>query len=332
MTVAVPDTFLWLTEAEVCQLVGLKDVIDGLEKGLRLEARGEARNMAKAQLVWPGASLNVTGAQFTGDGLVGAKVWTNAHGGSATVLVMHGAEDGQIRAIIEAVALGQMRTAALSAVATKWLSLMDADELAIIGTGKQSMSQVAAVAAVRDLGRVRVFSPNVERRAQFAAQLRAGFDFEVTDCTSVEDAVKDAPIISTFTRAKEPFLTQSMVAPGSHINVGGAIIPANAEIDQDILPRCSLVVCDNLAQVRQNSKELRDYYDSGQGSWDDVVPICKLVEAAKPRGAGADITIFKFMGMGLADMAAGTEIYRRARDLGVGTEYPHPQRSTPRLT
>ncbi len=92
------------------------------------------------------------------------------------------------------------------------------------------------------------------------------------------------------------------------------------------------MVCDNLAQVRKNSKELKDFYDSGQGSWDDVVPICKLVEAAKPRPADADITIFKFMGMGLADMAAGTEIYRRALDQGVGTEYPHPQRATPRLT
>ena len=332
MAIPVPDTFLWLTEADVCRLVGLKDVIGGLEKGLRLEARGEAKNMAKAQLVWPGASLNVTGAQFTGDGLVGAKVWSNAHGGAAPIIIMHGSEDGQIRAIVEAFALGQMRSAALSCVSTKWLADEDADEMAIIGSGHQSLPQVSAVNAVRKLSHVRVYSPTAENRAKFVAQLKDTFDFKVTDCSSVEEAVKDVPIITTFTRAKEPFLFESMLAKGTHINAGGAIIPTNAEIAQDVIARCDKVVCDNLAQVQKSSKELKDYYTDGPGNWDDVIPICNLVKEQKPRPAGADLTIYKFMGMGMADLASATEIYRRAQAQGVGRQVPHPQRSKPRLT
>ena len=123
----VPDTFLWLTEADVCELIDLKDSITALEKGLVMEAEGKAVNMTKTQTVWPVGSMNVTGAQMLGDGLVGAKVWTNANTHAAPLIILHGSEDGQIRAIIEAFALGQMRTAALSSTATKWLSDERAD-------------------------------------------------------------------------------------------------------------------------------------------------------------------------------------------------------------
>ena len=332
MAIEIPDTFLWLTEADVCNLIDLSCSMEALEKGLLLEADGKAENMTKTQTVWQGGSLNVTGAQFTGDGLVGAKVWSNAHGGAAPIIIMHGSEDGQIRAIVEAFALGQMRTAALSCVSTKWLSAEDADDMAIIGSGHQSLPQVSAVNSVRKLKHVRVYSPTPENRAKFVAQLKATFDFEVTDCSSVEEAVKDVPIITTFTRAKEPFLFESMLAKGTHVNAGGAIIPTNAEIAQDVIARCDKVVCDNLAQVQKSSKELKDYYDDGPGNWDDVIPICNLVKEQKPRPAGADLTIYKFMGMGMADLASATEIYRRALAQGVGHRVPHPHRSEPRLT
>ena len=332
MAIEVPDSFLWLTETDVCSLIDLSGSIEALEKGLLLEAQGKARNMTKTQTVWPGGSLNVTGAQFTGDGLVGVKVWSNAYGGAAPIMVLHGSDDGQIRAIIEAFSLGQMRTAALSSVATKWLSKKDADELAIIGSGHQALPQVAAVATVRELARVRVFSPTAGNRAEFVELLKSRYDFEVLDCASADDAVKDAPIITTFTRAKEPFLFSAMVSPGAHINAGGAIIPANAEIAQDVFGRCTKVVVDNMAQCQKGSKELIDYFGAANGGWDDVVPICKLVEEQKARPGDADITIYKFMGMGMADMASAVEIYRRAVDRGVGAKYPHPKRTTPNLT
>ena len=118
--IKVPDTFLWITEADVCRLIDLSGSVEALEKGLKLEADGDAVNMTKTQTVWDVGSLNVTGAQFTGDGLVGAKVWSNANLGAAPIIVMHGANDGQIVAIVEAFALGQMRTASLSSVAAKW--------------------------------------------------------------------------------------------------------------------------------------------------------------------------------------------------------------------
>ena len=158
----------------------------------------------------------MTGAQFTGDGLVGAKVWTNANLGAAPLIIMHGANDGQIQAIIEAFALGQMRTAALSSVATKWCSQADADEIAIMGSGHQALPQVAGIASVRKLKRVRVWSRTSSNRDAFVTELRNAFDFEILPCDTEEDAIKNCPIITTFTRASEPFIFSDMVVPGTY--------------------------------------------------------------------------------------------------------------------
>ena len=322
-----PKTFLWLTEADVVSLINLSGVIDALEAGLRLEAEGSAKNLQKGQLAWQGGSLNITGAQFTGAGFAGAKVWSNVGGKSAPLVLLHGSDDGQLKAIIEAVALGQMRTAALAAVATKWLAAEGADELAIIGTGKQAITQVAAVHAVRPLKTLRVFSPTPANRARFAKDMGERFPFRVIEGNSIDDTVRDAPIITTVTRAKEPFLFAGQVAKGCHINAAGAIITGFAEIGDDIAPRCDRVVVDNFDQCRAMSRELQAYYDDGPGDWDDIMELNKLVAAGQPRSADADLTLFKWMGVGLADLAAGIEIFKRAQQQGVGLAYPHPGRA-----
>ena len=325
-----PRSFRWITEADVCTVMDLQDSIDALERGLALEADGNAQNMTKAQTVWPHGSLNVTGAQFLGEGLAGAKVWTNARGGAAPLVIMHSSEDGRIVAIVEAFALGQMRTAALSAVATKWCAHEDADEMAIMGSGHQALPQVAAVARVRRLKRVRLWSRTPAHRDAFARLIRDSFDVEVMNCDRVAQAAKQCPIITTFTRAREPFLTADMLSPGTHLNAGGAILPTHAEIAQDVFRRCDRIVCDNLAQVQSGSRELREYVDNG-GHWDRVIPLCRLVKERAPRPRDADIPVYKFMGMGVADLAAAAEVYRRARAQGLGTDYPHPRRAQPQL-
>ncbi len=319
--------FLWLTEQDVTSLINLSDVIAALERALVLEAEGKAKNMYKAQTVWDQGSTNVTGAQFVSEGFSGGKIWTNVGGSSEPLTVLHGADDGKVRAIIESIALGTMRTAALASVATKYLAAEGADDLAIIGTGKQSLTQVAAVHAVRPLKRLRVFSPTPENRAKFVELVKSKYKFEVVDAPSVEAAVKDAPIVSTFTRARQPFLSAAMIAKGAHVNAGGAIIPAYAEITPDVVGRASMIVVDNLEQCKENARELNDAFAQGLGGgWDRVQQLSQVVKASKVRPAGVDLTLYKFMGLGLADLAAGIEIYRRAQKQGKGTPREHAVR------
>lgn len=327
-----PKTFTWITEAEVVSLVNLSGVIAALEDALRLEYEGKARNLRKGQTAWEGGSLNVTGAQFTGIGFAGAKVWTNVGGKSAPLLLVHGSDDGRLEAVIEAVALGQMRTGALAGVATKYLAAEGADDMAVIGSGKQAVTQVAAVNAVRPLKRLRVFSPTPANRARFAASMREKYSFEVVERDSVAAAVEGAAIVTTVTRAKEPFLTAEMLAPGAHLNAAGAIIPANAEITPDVVARADKVVVDNLEGCREDSRELRAFYDAEGGDWRDVIELKDIVGKGEGRPAGADLTLFKWMGVGLADLAAGIEILKRAKARGMGRALPHPGRAEPDLS
>ncbi len=330
MTVALP---LWLTEADVVGLIDLGDAIGALERGLALEHRGAAHNMVKTHAAWGGGhTLHAIGATFEGAGFVGTKTWAHTEGGATPLLIMWDAETGALRAVIEAFALGQMRTGAMSGVATRWMAVDGADELAVIGTGKQAITQVAAVAAARPLKTVRVFSPDPKHRARFVERLAGeGFGFATHDADSVAEAVRDAPVITLVTRATEPILDASMVAAGAHINAVGAIVPSRVEFAPDILPRCAMVAVDDRAAVQNLSREFIDHYGSDQRAWESVAPICRVVGENRSRPAGADLTLFKAMGMGVSDLSLGIEVHRRALGQGVGRAMAHPEKVAPRL-
>src|SRR5689334_4050909 len=163
-----PDAPRWISESDVVALMHLGDAIEALTGGLLEEAAGSALNMEKTAAHW-GASSNMhaIGAVFEGANVFGTKTWGNTPEGSTPLLILWNATTAKLWAIIEARALGQMRTAAMSAVATRWMSDPAADDLAIVGSGKQALTQVAAVAAVRRLRRVRVFSPTPAKRDAF---------------------------------------------------------------------------------------------------------------------------------------------------------------------
>lgn len=324
---------IWITEAEVVSLIDLPGAMDALEGILAMEARGEAENMPKTHLmVGENDAMHAIGASVAGAGLCGTKTWVNVGGKSSTVLILFSLEDGACEAVIEATALGQMRTGAMTGVGTRWLAPADAGEMAIIGTGKQAMTQAAACAAARRPGHIRVHSRSPEKREAFADALRSALDVEVTTASSVAEAVRDAPLITLITNATEPFLDSAMVAAGAHINAMGAIVPKRVEFEPAILDRCAVVAVDTVDGVRDLSNEFQAYYGGGNGSWDDVVPISRIIAESRRRPDDADLTLFKAMGMGMSDLALGIEILKRARAAGAGHPLPERVRKPPRLT
>lgn len=323
--------FLWLAERDVVALMDMADAIAALESGLLAEARGEASNMTKTHVAWAGATLHAIGAAFPGQGFAGTKTWAHTEGGATPLLVLYDANDGALRAVIEAFALGQLRTGAASGVATRWLAAESADELAIVGTGKQALAQVAAVAAVRPLRRVRVYSRDAGRCSAFARRVQDELGLEAVCAGSVDEAVHDAKVVTTATRAKEPFLTGAMLARGTHVNAIGAIVPSGAEVEGDVLARCGAIVVDALLQAQKLSRELIDYVASGRGPWEGMQTLASVVAAGRPRPAGIDLTLFKSLGMGISDLALGIELVKRAEARGLGRRFPHPERAAPRL-
>jgi gentisate 1,2-dioxygenase len=317
---------LWISEADVVSMMDLADAIDAVEAGLTAEARGEAENMQKTVVAWNGGTLHALGGKFAN--FVGTKTWAHTEPGATPLLIVYDRANGDLVAVIEARALGQLRTAAISGVATRWLA-PDAEEMAIIGTGRQGLPQVAAVAAVRPIKRVRVYGRNEDRRRRLAERVKSELDIEATAFDNVADAVRGVPIITTATRAREPFLTTAMVAPGAHINAIGAIVPAGAELAGDLVDRCTLVVADSVPQAQKLSRELIDSFGK-RGNWQDVKSLSSIVAEKRAR-RGDELTLFKSLGIGIADLAIGAEIHRKAVALGLGRPIPRPQAAEPRL-
>jgi ornithine cyclodeaminase/alanine dehydrogenase-like protein (mu-crystallin family) len=324
---------LWISEAEVVSVMDMGEAIGALESGLLAEARGAAANMVKTHAVWgAGHTLHAIGAIFPEDGFVGTKTWAHTAGGAAPLLILFDSESGSVRAIVEAFALGQMRTGSASGVATRWLAAPEADEFAILGTGKQAMTQVAAVVAVRSIRHIRVYGRNPERRAAFAERVRQEFELRVTEATSVEQALTSVPIVTIVTRAKEPVVYSRMLARGTHINAVGAIIPDRSEIAQDVFPRCGCIAVDSVPQAQTLSRELIEYFgDREQPGWRRVQSLSGIVAAQRARTPEDDVTLFKSLGMGISDLALGIEVYRRAAERGLGRTLEAPRKVPPRL-
>jgi ornithine cyclodeaminase len=323
---------LWISEAEVVSMMDIAGAIDALEQGLMAEARNEAQNMIKTHVEWDGGStLHAIGAVFPVAGFCGTKVWSHTKNGATPMLVLFDSNDGSLKAVIEAFALGQMRTAAACGVATRWLAEPTAEEFAMIGTGKQAISQVAAILAVRPIRRIRVFSPDEGRRNRFVERLRSEFELETVAASSVREAVEGASIITLATRAKDPILSADMVERGAHINSVGAIVPSRAEVTSDVLSRSSRIVTDSVPQARKLSRELIDFLGSDDARWKTVHPLSTIVSERFPRSEADDLTLFKSLGVGISDLSLGIQLYRDAVSSQRGYKFSHPQRVGPRL-
>lgn len=299
----------------------MRKAISALKHGLLLEARGQALNMTKTHISWGnGSTLHAIGAVFPEAGFVATKTWAHTSAGAQPLLVLFDSNNGSLLAVIEAFALGQLRTGAISGIATERLARPEADEFAIVGTGKQAMTQVRAILAVRPIRRVHVFGRNEEKRAQFAAQVQKEFGVEAVSETTIETAVRDAAVITVVTRATQPILDASTIAPGTHINAVGAIVPGRFELAKSVLERADLVVADSVFQARKLASELIEFYGEDAARWAGVRSLADIIASGTLRPPNSDITIFKSLGMGISDLALAIEIYREAVKMGTGRD------------
>lgn len=312
---------IWIGENDLA--LDLSQAIALLRKAMLRQANGLAQNMEKTHLNWGSGSMHAIGAAFTDTALLGVKTWAHTPKGATPLEILWDAETGKLLAIIEAFAMGQLRTSGIAGLVTDILATEDADLLTICGTGKQSLAQVAAVSLVRKLKCVRVFGRDETRRAAFAARVENELGLKTEEFGDVERAVKDAPIITLVTRAKEPFLQSSMVARGAHINAMGAITPERQEFAPAVLERCAIVATDSIEQARALGAELIAAWGADFAPT-HLTTVNTLVASNAKRPGDADLTLFKSLGTGTADLALAEELYRLAREKGLGAALPTP--------
>jgi alanine dehydrogenase len=212
-----------------------------------------------------------------------------------------------------------MRTGAASGLATKILANPEARVLGVIGAGRQALTQVAAVCAVRKINLVRVFARTPEHRDAFAKEIERKLRVAAEASLTAEAAVGDADVAVTITKSAEPVLRANWLKSGAHVNAAGANAASRREVDAETVLRATVRATDHLAQARLEAGEYRDLVATGRLQWQDVVELGDILAEKVPGRRGpADITLFKSLGIALEDIAFADLIWRRAVERGVG--------------
>jgi len=317
---AVP---LFLRETDVKELLTMDMTLVALEAAFREWASGRAANQPRRRVAGD-AVLATMSAALPPKGLMGFKAYTHSKAGARFWVCLFDAADGRPRAVIEADWLGRMRTGATSGLATKYLAPAQASVLTIIGAGSQSPTQVLAVAAVRPLREVRVFSRTSAHRDALVEQLRVMLPgtIAIQPAGSLREAVDGASILTTITSAAHPIFPGEWLQAGQHLNVCGSNYPDRREIDGRVVARADLVVADDVEAARVEAGDLLLAEREGQLNWGRVHSLRDVIGGSAIGRQPSDVTLFKSVGLAIEDVAAGAAVLELAQTRGAGQQLP----------
>ena len=316
---------LYLREQDVVDLVTLKDAMTGLEHMLAREHRQEAVNAPKSLITAPGSiGLHSLSSGLLDGRYLGTKTWINSPGGAVASYLLFDGTAGRLLAIMEANALGSLRTAGIAGLATRWLAPQGSTDALIVGAGRQATLQAAALVEATGLTRQRVFNRTRDRQVAFAQALEKTLGIETSCPDTLADALKGAGIVTLVTRAQEPFITPNLLHRPVHVNAMGAVLPSHAELDRAAVGEAGLVVVDNLVNAQATSRELRDVFGDAR-PWSEVRTLGSLIADGHKRDGNVGTTIFTSVGMGLAALAIAIRAFERAQAERRGTAMPYPQ-------
>ena len=294
----------FLDEEQVRAVLRMDDLIPAMETALIEFSAGRVAQPVRQML-----SVEPHGGYFgampaAGSVGLGAKLVAFYPGNAALGLHTHAAmvllfrpETGEPLAIMDGRLITEMRTAAVSAVATRAMAAEGAKVLAVLGSGVQARSHVEALRLVRDFQDIRVWSRTPEHAEHFAAEIGA-------TAMSAEEAVRSADVIVTATSAREPVLLGSWLKKGAHVNAVGWPGPQGRELDTDAMR--NVLVVDSREAVL---KESGDVLLSGA---EIHAELGEVLAGSKPVPKGVT-TVFKSVGIAVEDVAAANLIYQRFR-------------------
>ncbi len=219
------------------------------------------------------------------------------------------------------------RVACTSALATRLLAREDARDLALLGSGGQAWAHLCAISTVRELKRIRVFSPSQTHRESFATRARDELGLDVQAVDSALSAVADADIVVAATNTNSPIVHGRWLSKGAHVVsiVSGDERLARRELDDAVFNRADVVVVHSKEQaIKQRDGDLAGPIESHVLTWDRVYDLCELVNGESPCRPGPDaITVFKNnVGLGLQFAAVASSIYEVAKQKGIGRKLP----------
>jgi ornithine cyclodeaminase/alanine dehydrogenase-like protein (mu-crystallin family) len=319
------NDLLIVSQTDVPRLLPMRDCIEVMQETLIALAEGKTILPLRTVIPLPGqrGAFACMPAVLGAPTAMGVKVITVFPGNEGTAYDSHqGAvllfepEHGSLVAVLDASSITALRTAAVSAVATRALARPDSAILSLLGSGVQAVTHLEAMLAVRPIAEVRVYSRTGKHAETFAARESRRFSVPIEVVGTAEQAARGAHIICTLTSSRTPVLHGEWLAPGCHINAVGASQRTARELDAVAVQRSRLFVDRRESAVNESGDYLMAL-EEGLISADHIVADVGdvLLNRSVGRTSAEEITLFKSLGLAVEDVAAAEHIYRRTRDL-----------------
>jgi ornithine cyclodeaminase/alanine dehydrogenase-like protein (mu-crystallin family) len=314
---------LYISEQEVLALLPMSKAVELVEDAFRHLADGTAINQPRRRVILPtGAVLHyMAGGMPDYFGLKAYSV--HAKTGAHFEVLLYRSADGTPLATFEANHLGQIRTGAASGVATKFLAREDASVAAIIGSGFQAQTQLEAVAAVRPLKEVRVWSRKPEKRTEFARRCAEKLKLNIRAVETAQQCIEGADIVVTATSSKQPVFSTEWISPGTHINGSGSNWADRRELPADLIfGKAAVVAVDSMEVAKIESGDILIPLRENPAARFPGVELSEIVAGKQPGRTNADqITVFKSNGLAVEDVAVAGYVYEEAQKRGMGSRH-----------
>ena len=330
---------LLLRESEVRLLFSMEDAIGLMADALRAFSTGRVEQPVRLAMLIPphDGYLGLMPAQIRGSPAdagrlseaLGAKAVTFFPHNSArdlptvlSVVLLWDSATGDLLAMMDGRLITAVRTAATSAAATRVLARPDARVLAILGAGVQARSHLEALALIRPLRQVRIWSRTPASVQRLIAQMPPHIGgVPLVACATAEDAARGADIIVTATSSATPVLAGKWIAPGAHINAVGAPQPNMRELDTAAVQGARLYVDSRAGALAESGDVMIPIAEKALGPGHIIGEVGEVLAGkVSGRTSDKDITLFKSLGMAVEDVAAAQHIYSRALQQGVGQQ------------
>ncbi len=311
-----------LNDNEVRTLVDMQGMLTTIEEMQKQFGLGNSTNLGRRKIIGSKGMLAVMGGALFYDNVMGVKTYTVFQGKYSFQVSLYDTTTGELLCYTQANRLGQLRTGATTALATKYLSRENSmPTVGIIGSGNQAFTQIEAISLIQTPKEVIVYSKTPSNREAFSKTITSELNIPSKSVSSAEELVSSSDVIVCVAATMEP------VVEGKYLNAGATVIAAGPtswrarELDDEVIKRADKYVVDSLEQVNIESGDLSEAQDRGDLQMSQLVELRHIVAGTVPgRESTSDIILAKMMGTGVADVAAAKLAYDQAIKQNVGTK------------
>lgn len=305
----------------VGELLTAEGALDAMRHLFELVADSTRVGYGRLDLTHPRGWLRSLPGFIEPLGVFGFKTLNRTAGvGMRYSIYVHDLDSGALMGIVDGLAVTNLRTGAVSALATEHLATPQVSTAALVGTGQVARGQLEVIDLVRPAEEVRVYARTPERRERFVEEMAAVIAGRLVPAASLEEAITGVQLVTLATNSAEAVLFSSHLHSGLHVNSVGPASLDRRELHEDAFISFDRIVCDSVDLVIEEAGDAADAVRAGTLAPVDADELSSVVTGSRPgRSHPHEITLFKSVGTGLQDLMVAARLLGAAEERGIGT-------------